>query len=125
MSQENDLQDKLIEIEKYILDPTRNPDLVADKIRLDKLSKRRKAYRERKLKSASIKSDSEDVKKATPKKKKSTPVTKKSTPVTKNSTPVTKKFISKNKNKKVTPNTETKSKVKKKSSTKKTFKEDK
>ena len=42
MSQENDLQDKLIEIEKYILDPTRNPDLVADKIRLDKLSKRRK-----------------------------------------------------------------------------------
>jgi hypothetical protein len=49
MSDNKDLQDKLIEIEKYILDPNRNPDLVAEKIRQDKLSKRRRAYRLKKL----------------------------------------------------------------------------
>jgi hypothetical protein len=74
-NQENDLQDKLLEIEKYILDPNRNPDVVAEQIRQDKLSKRRKAYREKKLKEAKLKSNSDDFKKkTTPKaKKKITP----------------------------------------------------
>jgi len=106
MSKENDLQDKLIEIEKYILDPTRNPELVAEKIRLDKLSKRRKAYREKKLKAASLKSDSEDVLK-----------NKKITPRSKNKkiTPKNKKNTHKPKNKKITPNSDNKLKTKKKS----------
>lgn len=84
---ENDLQDKLLEIEKYILDPNRNPDVVAEQIRQDKLLKRRKAYREKKLKEAKLKSNSDNLKKTTPKTKK-----------------------------KITPNSESKLKTKKKSS---------
>ena len=57
MSENKDLEEKLAEIEKYIYDPNKNHDLVLEKIKQDKLSKRRKAYREKKLK---IKSDSEE-----------------------------------------------------------------
>lgn len=57
MSENKDLEEKLAEIEKYIYDPNKNHDLVLEKIKQDKLLKRRKAYREKKLK---IKSDSEE-----------------------------------------------------------------
>ena len=44
----NNIEDSLNEIEKYIYDTNRNQDLVIGRIRKEKLSKRRKAYRKKK-----------------------------------------------------------------------------
>ena len=47
---EKNIEDALSEIEKYVYDPNRNQDLVIGRIKKDKLSKRRKAYKLKKLK---------------------------------------------------------------------------
>ena len=76
MSEDKNLEDKLSEIEKYIYDPNRNPDLVTEKIRQDKLSKRRRAYHQKKLEKKKIegtKSEDDTKKSSKDKKNKSKP----------------------------------------------------